>query len=336
MSLLEIRNLTIDFPGWFTPVEGLDLTLDSGEVLGLVGESGSGKSLSALALMGLAPPAARVTADRMEFAGIDLLSLSEAGRRKLLGKDIAMIFQEPTASLNPCFTIGFQIEEVIAAHDGASRAERKRRVTDLLAQVGFDEPQLQARSYPHQLSGGMNQRAVIAMALACRPKLLIADEPTASLDSTIQAQIVGLLAELQHRHRMAMLLISHDIALVAATAARIQVMYAGQAMEEGDAAGLVAAPRHPYSAALLAALPERATQARRLPAIPGTVPRPDERPGGCLFHPRCRFAFADCVATRPGYEDAVRCHTPLDAAGRPLGHPGPQALLHPQLSDVPE
>jgi dipeptide transport system ATP-binding protein len=320
MSLLEIRNLTIAFPGprgGLKAVEGLDLVIEAGEVLGLVGESGSGKSVSVLAAMGLAPHAARVTADRMRFAGEDLLTLSEAARRRLSGKDMAMVFQEPTSSLNPCFTIGFQIAEAIQAHEGGSRAERRRRVIDLLRQVGLDDPERRFDSYPHQLSGGMNQRAMIAMAIACRPKLLIADEPTASLDTTIQAQILALLAELQARHGMALLLISHDIELVAASADRIQVMYAGQAMEEGAAAALVAAPRHPYSQALLAALPERAAGRRRLEAIPGAVPTLAERPSACLFQPRCRFAFAECTRTRPDYTDAVRCHTPLDAAGRP-------------------
>jgi dipeptide transport system ATP-binding protein len=320
MSLLEIRNLTIAFPGalgWAPAVEGFDLTLAAGEVLGLVGESGSGKSLSVLAAMGLAPPAARITADRMVFAGRDLLTLSPAARRRLSGKEMAMVFQEPTSSLNPCFTIGFQIAEAIAAHEGGTRVERRRRVIDLLRQVGLDDPERRYDSYPHQLSGGMNQRAMIAMAISCRPKLLIADEPTASLDTTIQAQILALLAELQARHAMALLLISHDIELVAAAADRIQVMYAGQAMEEGPAAALVAAPRHPYSQALLAALPERAAGRRRLAAIPGAVPSLAERPSACLFQPRCRFAFAECGRTRPDYQGAVRCHTPLDAAGLP-------------------
>ena len=320
MSLLEIRNLGIAFPsprgGWVPAVEGLDLTLAEGEVLGLVGESGSGKSLSVLAAMGLAPRTARVTADALRFAGRDLLTLHEAARRRLSGKEMAMVFQEPTASLNPCFTVGFQIAEAIQAHEGGNRDERRRRTLDLMRQVGLDDPERRFDCYPHQLSGGMNQRVMIAMAIACRPKLLIADEPTASLDTTIQAQILSLLAELQRRHGMALLLISHDIELVASVAGRIQVLYAGQAMEEGASASLVAAPRHPYTQALLAALPERASGSR-LNAIPGAVPAPGERPAACLFQPRCRFAFAACRSVRPGYDDAVRCLAPLDASGRP-------------------
>jgi dipeptide transport system ATP-binding protein len=319
MSLLEIRNLSIAFPsprGWMPAVEGLDLTLAEGEVLGLVGESGSGKSLSVLAAMGLAPRTARVSADALRFAGQDLLTLPQAARRRLSGKEMAMVFQEPTASLNPCFTVGFQIAEAIQTHEGGSSGERRRRVLDLMRQVGLDEPERRFDCYPHQLSGGMNQRVMIAMAIACRPKLLIADEPTSSLDTTIQAQILALLAELQRRHGMALLLISHDIELVASIAGRIQVLYAGQSMEEGPAAALVAAPRHPYTQALLAALPERAVGSR-LNAIPGAVPSPGERPTACLFQPRCRFAVAACRSVRPGYDGAVRCLTPLDASGRP-------------------
>ncbi len=317
MSLLEIRNLWVSFPtarGMLPAVEGFDLDVAVGEVLGIVGESGSGKSVTMLAVMGLIRPPARVSADVLRFDGVDLSTLPPRARRRIIGKDMAMIFQEPMTSLNPCFTIGWQIDEVLRAHLGLSRGAARTRTIELLRQVGMPAPAQRRSAFPHLLSGGMNQRAMIAMAIACNPKLLIADEPTTALDVTIQQQILDLLAALQRERGMALILITHDMAVVAETAQRVEVMYAGQIMERRAAAALLEAPAHPYTAALLDALPERADARRRLATIPGVVPGIADRPAGCLFSPRCRFAFARC-AERPTLAPleggAVRCHAPL-------------------------
>jgi len=325
MALLEIRNLSVTFPtahGPFRAVDGIDISLDNGDLLGVVGESGSGKSVTMLALMGLLPWTATVTADRLEFNGRDMLSISPEERRRLTGADMAMIFQEPMTSLNPCFTVGFQLTEAIKVHQGGSRRERRRRAVDLLKQVGIPSPESRLRAFPHQLSGGMNQRVMIAMAIACNPKLLIADEPTTALDVTIQAQILDLLLRLQREHGMALILITHDMGVVAETARRVNVMYAGQQVEARDAERLFSDPRHPYTAALLDALPERAAGKKRLPTLPGVVPGAGDRPAGCLFHPRCRFAQRRCAAERPALDaddtGRVRCHFPL-SQGSPTG-----------------
>ena len=318
MALLEIRNLTVEFQtprGVFHAVQGLDLTVDAGEVLGIVGESGSGKSVSMLALMGLIPWPGRVRADQLTFDGKDLLTLSAAQRRSITGKDIAMVFQEPITSLNPCFTVGFQITEALAAHEGGSRADRRRRAIELLDQVGIPAAETRLASFPHQLSGGMNQRVMIAMAIACNPRLLIADEPTTALDVTIQAQILDLLSDLQRERNMALILITHDMGVVAETAERVTVMYAGQQMEGQTASGLFGAPRHPYTAALLNALPDRNRAKERLATIPGVVPGIEDRPRGCLFNPRCPKVQEHCRAVRPALtvesDREVRCHYPL-------------------------
>jgi dipeptide transport system ATP-binding protein len=301
-------------------VDGFDLTLERNEVLAIVGESGSGKSVAMLATMGLLPPTATVSAGRMAFDGADLLSMSADERRRLAGKDMAMIFQEPMSSLNPCFTVGFQIGETLKTHLSLTRAERDRRVVELLTEVGIPDPARRARAYPHQLSGGMSQRVMIAMALACRPKLLIADEPTTALDVTIQAQILDLLMRERRYNGMGLVLITHDMGVVAETADRVIVQYAGQEMETNSTRDLFADPHHPYTAALLAALPERANR-RRLPAIPGVVPGPFDRPRGCLFSPRCTFAFDACYEVAPRPAEAAlgraRCLTPL-VAGIPV------------------
>ena len=317
MALLEIENLSVDFPtagGVMHAVDGLSLKLDEGEVLGIVGESGSGKSVTMLALMGLVAFPGQVRADRLVFGGEDLLKLSPARRRRLLGKEVAMIFQEPTTSLNPCFTVGFQLRETLRIHTDLSRKQRHQRAAELLDQVGIPEPGRRLSAFPHQLSGGMNQRVMIAMAIACNPRLLIADEPTTALDVTIQAQILDLLIGLQREHRMALVLITHNMGVVAETAHRIMVMYAGQAVEEQPAAELFRQPHHPYTHALLAALPERAG-AGRLATIPGVVPGLWDRPSGCLFNPRCSYADDRCRSDQPAlrpYDDgAVRCHYPL-------------------------
>ncbi len=240
--------------------------------MGIVGESGSGKSVAMLAVMGLIRPPGRTTADVLRFDGIDLLRLSPRARRGLVGKDMAMIFQEPMTSLNPCFTIGWQIAEALRVHLDLSRSAARARTIDLLRQVGIPAPEQRISAFPHLLSGGMNQRAMIAMAIACNPRLLIADEPTTALDVTIQKQILDLLATLQRERGMALVLISHDMGVIAQSAQRVQVMYAGQAMESRPAPSLLSAPSHPYTAALLAALPEHADSHRRLATIPGVVP----------------------------------------------------------------
>jgi dipeptide transport system ATP-binding protein len=326
MALLEITDLSVDFAtrrGQFRAVDGISLTVETGDLQAIVGESGSGKSVAMLAVMGLLPWTATVTAERLAFAGIDLRGLSRRERRKIVGKDIAMIFQEPMTSLNPCFTVGFQIAETLRVHLGLGRAERRKRTVELLRAVGIPDPEHRARAFPHQLSGGMNQRVMIAMAIACRPRLLIADEPTTALDVTIQAQILDLLLGLQRETGLALILITHDMGVVAETAERVAVFYAGAKVEEQPVAGLFAHPRHPYTAALLATLPERATT-RRLPAIAGVVPGQFGRPRGCLFSPRCAFTTATCVDVVPPRQapelGLALCHYPL-VDGQPRGHP---------------
>ncbi|MGL4296078.1 MAG: ABC transporter ATP-binding protein [Aestuariivirga sp.] len=323
MAMLEIENLTVEFKtgsGLFRAVDGVSLTIDAGEVLAIVGESGSGKSVSMLAVMGLLPWTAKVTADRMAFEDHDLLNMSANDRRRIIGKDIAMIFQEPMTSLNPCFTVGYQITEALKTHLDMDKAARRRRAVELLDFVGIPAPEQRLPSFPHQLSGGMNQRVMIAMAIACSPKLLIADEPTTALDVTIQAQILELLVKLQKDTGMGLVLITHSMGVVAETAERVSVQYAGQKVEEQPVKGLFADPHHPYTAALLSALPERA-KARRLPSIPGVVPGLFDRPKGCLFAPRCSYATELCHSTAPRRIGGTLCHYPL-VKGVPQGHPG--------------
>ena len=317
MSLLDIRNLTVRFAtrhGAFTAVEGVDVAVDRDEVLAIVGESGSGKSVAMLAIMGLLPWTATVTADRMSFDGKDLRTLTAKARRSIVGRDMAMIFQEPMSSLNPCFTVGFQINEALKTHLDLSRAERRARAIELLETVGIPDPARRLGMFPHQFSGGMSQRVMIAMALACKPKLLIADEPTTALDVTIQAQILDLLVSLRRETGMGLILITHDMGVVAETAGRVIVQYAGHQVEANATAPLFEDPHHPYTYALLAALPERVTS-RTLPAIPGVVPGQFDRPTGCAFSPRCAFVFEAChtVPPPPASEalGRARCHTPL-------------------------
>ena len=318
MTLLDIRGLTVRFAtrqGAFTAVDGIDVSVERDEVLAIVGESGSGKSVAMLAIMGLLPWTAQVSAERMQFDGCDLATLTPRQRRAIVGRDIAMVFQEPMSSLNPCFTVGWQIGEALAAHLPLDRAARRARVIELLEQVGIPDAPSRLRAFPHQLSGGMCQRVMIAMALACRPRLLIADEPTTALDVTIQAQILELLLGLKRDTGMALVLITHDLGVVAETADRVSVQYAGRQVEVADAAALFADPHHPYTAALLASLPERA-QGRRLAAIAGLVPGLLDRPPGCLFAPRCAHAQPRCqTAPGPAGPELGRalCHTPLRA-----------------------
>ncbi|QND53855.1 ABC transporter ATP-binding protein [Phyllobacterium sp. 628] len=261
-KLLEIKNLSVGFDtssGQFMAVQGIDLSVDAREVLAIVGESGSGKSVAMLAVMGLLPKTATVTADIMTFNGHDMLTMTSKQRREIVGRDVAMIFQEPMASLNPCFTVGFQLEEVLRFHMKMDGKARRKRAIELLELVGIPTPAERLNSFPHQMSGGQCQRVMIAIAIACNPKLLIADEPTTALDVTIQKQILDLLVKLQAEHGMGLIMITHDMGVVAETADRVIVQYKGRKMEEADVLSLFESPKSPYTRALLSALPENAT-----------------------------------------------------------------------------
>ena len=324
MALLDVKALSVHFGDEKAPFKAVDrisYQVNQGEVLGIVGESGSGKSVSSLAVMGLIDFPGRVSAKGLEFEGKDLLSLPPKEKRKLVGADIAMIFQDPMTSLNPAYTVGFQIMEAIKAHQGGSKKERHERTLELLRLVGIPDPESRIDVYPHQLSGGMSQRVMIAMAIACKPRLLIADEPTTALDVTIQAQIVDLLLELQQKECMSLILITHDLALVAEAAHRIIVMYAGQVVEEGRAEDIFREPKHPYTQALLRSLPEFAEGKSRLQSLPGVVPGKYDRPQGCLLNPRCPYATDLCRTVEPELRQLgnrqVKCHTPLNAQGEP-------------------
>ena len=324
MTLLDIRNLSVTFDtrsGPFRAVDGLDLTVEPREVVAVVGESGSGKSVAMLAVMGLLPESATVTADRLQFEGQDLLQMSGHDRRKIIGRQMAMIFQEPVASLNPCFTVGFQIKEMLKRHTDLDRDACQKRAVELLGMVGISEPERRLKAFPHQLSGGMSQRVMIAMATSCNPKLLIADEPTTALDVTIQAQILELLSDLQRDEGMALVLITHDMGVVAETAERVLVQYAGLQVERQPVRSLFRTPHHPYTAALLAALPDRA-RGDRLPSIPGMVPGQGDRPQGCQLSPRCAFADDKCRRVDPPRQPeslgAALCHYPLNMPAEAL------------------
>ncbi|AWX14791.1 dipeptide ABC transporter ATP-binding protein [Mergibacter septicus] len=324
MALLEINQLSVHFGNEETPFKAVDrisYQIEQGEVLGIVGESGSGKSVSSLAVMGLIDYPGRVQAEKLEFNHIDLQKLDEKEKQHLVGAEISMIFQDPMTSLNPCYTVGFQIMEALKVHQGGNRKTRRQRTIELLRLVGIPDPESRLDVYPHQLSGGMSQRVMIAMAIACKPKLLIADEPTTALDVTIQAQIIDLLLTLQKKENMALILITHDLALVAESADRIIVMYAGQIVEEAKAAELFSQPKHPYTQALLRSLPEFAEGKSRLQSLPGVVPGKYDRPTGCLLNPRCPYATELCRQQEPELRTLgnrqVKCHTPLNAEGKP-------------------
>lgn len=314
--LLDIRGLSVALgaAGRRVPVvEDLSISLPAGRVLCVVGESGSGKSVTALAAMGLLEPGrSAVTADRMALDGIDLLALDEGGWRALRGGRMAMVFQEPMTSLNPVFTIGEQIVEALRVHTGLPRQAARSRGLEALREVGISAPETRLDAYPHELSGGMRQRAMIAMALVGEPALLIADEPTTALDVTVQAQILALLADLRDRRRMAILLITHNLGVVAETADEVAVMYAGRIVERAPATSLFRDAQHPYTLALLGAMPESAARGQPLSPIPGRMPAPGSAPPGCRFAPRCPFAGPDCAETPPLREiaqgHAVACH----------------------------
>ena len=280
MALLEVDRLAVSF-GAFRAVDGVSLQVEAGEVLGIVGESGSGKSVTALALMGLIDEPGRVTAKRLQFDGRDLLTMPAKQRQRLLGRDIAMIFQDPIASLNPSFTVEFQLVETLRLHEGGSRKALRARALELLQQVEIPDAERRLGAFPHQLSGGMSQRVMVAMAIACNPRLLIADEPTTALDVTIQAQMLALLLKLQRERGMALMLITHDLGVVAEVAQRVLVMYAGEVVETARVPALFEAPRHPYSAALLGALPEH-NIGRAAPALAARHGARRVRPAGRL------------------------------------------------------
>jgi oligopeptide/dipeptide ABC transporter ATP-binding protein len=304
-TLLKVRDLRTYFrtdEGLVRSVEGVDLTVDEGETVGLVGESGCGKSVTSLSILRLIEAPGFIAGGRVEFQGQNLLDLSEREMRKIRGADISVIFQEPMTSLNPVFTIGDQLAETLRIHKRLSRRAAWNQAVQLLREVGIPRPDEVVREYPHRLSGGMRQRVMIAMAMACQPKLLIADEPTTALDVTIQAQILDLMRRLQREYGMAILLITHDLGVVAEMCDRVVVMYAGRVVEEADVRTLFQAPAHPYTRGLLESIPKLNERRARLASIPGNVPTPFEMPAGCKFAPRCPLAFDRCAAEEPALQ----------------------------------
>jgi oligopeptide/dipeptide ABC transporter ATP-binding protein len=297
--ILEVEDLAVEFltdHGWVRVVDGVSFSLSPGETLGLVGESGSGKTVTSLSVMQLIPrPPGRIAGGRIRFDGRDLAGLPEAALEDLRGNDIAMVFQESMTSLNPAFTIGDQIGEAVRRHRGVSRKAARERAVEVLDLVQIPHPRERLGAYPHEFSGGMRQRAAIAMALACEPKLLIADEPTTALDVTIQAQILDLLRSLQDRFGMAILFVTHNLGVVADICDRVAVMYAGRIVEHAGVFDLFERPRHPYTEGLLQSMPQLGERGKRLAAIPGTPPMPWEMPEGCRFHPRCPYAEPACT-----------------------------------------
>jgi oligopeptide/dipeptide ABC transporter ATP-binding protein len=315
VDLLEITGLSTSFTtrsGVIKAVDNVSLSLRKGRVLGLVGESGCGKTMTALSILNLVPPPGRITSGKIVFEGRDLLTLSEAEMRKVRGARISMVFQEPMTALNPVFTVGNQIGEVLITHQSITSNEALDRSVDLLRSVGIPSPEKRVHEYPHQLSGGMRQRVMIAMAIACRPSLLLADEPTTALDVTIQAHILELLTRIQSEMGMAMVLVTHDLGLIAERAHEVAVMYAGRIVEQAETPELFNDPRHPYTRGLMASIPRPGDSRRgRLRTIPGTVPRLSDLPQGCTFAQRCDIRIDQCAAepelveVRPGHR--VRC-----------------------------
>jgi peptide/nickel transport system ATP-binding protein/oligopeptide transport system ATP-binding protein len=317
VPLLEVRDLRTIFQtddGEVTAVNGVSFAVNEGETLGIVGESGCGKSVTAFSILRLIPsPPGRIAGGEVLLRGRNLLDLPEDEVRRLRGNEISMVFQEPMTALNPVYTAGDQIMEAIRLHQKVGKSEARARAISMLGQVGIPSPEQRVDEYPHQLSGGMRQRVMIAMALSCNPAVLIADEPTTALDVTIQAQILDLLRTLQERMGMAILLITHDLGVVAETAHRVAVMYAGKVVEYADVRALFGDPRHPYTIGLLESIPRMSERRERLHVIPGTVPSPAAFPPGCAFHPRCPFAQDRCRVEAPELETVlpghdVRCH----------------------------
>ncbi len=324
-ALLEVRGLRTSFAveaGEFTAVDGVSFELEPGRTLCIVGESGCGKSVTALSIMGLVAPPGRVSGE-IRFEGVDLTRLSPAAMRELRGNRLSMVFQEPMTSLNPAFTVGDQVVEAVMRHRPASNAAAKEHAIEMLRRVHIPSPERRFSDYPHRLSGGMRQRVMIAMALACEPRLLIADEPTTALDVTIQAQILDLLRSLRQETGTAIVLITHDLGIVAELADEVAVMYAGRIVEHANVASLFARPEHPYTIGLLASIPRLDVKQQRLPAIEGVVPDPLQPVPGCRFHPRCPFVIARCRRDSPallavGPAHASACwRSPLDAGAAP-------------------
>jgi peptide/nickel transport system ATP-binding protein len=317
--LLAVDDLRTHFftrRGVVKAVDGVSFAVAAGETLAIVGESGCGKSVTALSLMRLVPdPPGRIVGGSVRLAGVDLVALDEETMRDVRGKDVAMIFQEPMTSLNPVLTVGSQISEILLLHEELTRREAWNKAVEMLRLVRIPEPEQRAKAYPHQLSGGMRQRAMIAMALACNPKVLIADEPTTALDVTIQAQILAIILDLQRRLGTAVILITHDLGVVAETAQRVIVMYAGRKVEEASVDDLFAHPQHPYTHGLMASIPRLAvmlgsgeTAPERLQEIPGMVPALSDLPAGCIFAPRCAYAQDRCLQAFPAYEEKKPGH----------------------------
>ncbi|AZR73692.1 peptide ABC transporter ATP-binding protein [Anoxybacter fermentans] len=317
--LLKLEDLKTYFyteDGVVRAIDGVNFEIYKGETLGVVGESGCGKSVTSLSIMRLIPnPPGKIVGGHIWFDGEDLLTKSEAEMRKIRGNDISMIFQEPMTSLNPVYTVGDQIAEAIILHQKVSKKEAMERAVEMLKKVGIPSPEKRVYEYPHQLSGGMRQRVMIAMALSCNPKLLIADEPTTALDVTIQAQILELMKELKEEFNTAIMLITHDLGVVAEVCDRVAVMYAGKVVEYSDVNTIFGNPRHPYTWGLLKSIPKLDSQVKRLLTIEGVVPNPLHLPEGCKFHPRCRFATDKCRESEPEIEElspghSVRCWYP--------------------------
>ncbi|MEC9406399.1 MAG: ABC transporter ATP-binding protein [Pseudomonadota bacterium] len=314
MALLEVDNLQVEFSterGIARAIDGVSFSVNAGETLGIVGESGCGKSVTSLSIMGLIPrPPGEIVGGEIRFNGQDLTQLSDKAYRTLRGSEISMIFQEPMTALNPVFTIGNQIIDVLRRHKGLTRKQARSRAIDMLAEVGIPAPDKRVDEYPHQLSGGMRQRVMIAMALSCDPKLLIADEPTTALDVTIQAQVLELIKKLAADHGTAVILITHDLGVVAETCDRAAVMYCGKIIEQGPVDSLFNQPRHPYTAGLLASVPRiRPDRLERLPTIPGIVPDLLDLPQGCRFRDRCGQALERCGSFDPELDDAMDTST---------------------------
>lgn len=305
MPLLEIENLTVSFPqheGVVQAVRGVSLMVEKGESIGIVGESGSGKSVTCMAVLRLLrEPPARIAADKIELGGVNMLDASGAQLSAIRGRVAAMVFQDPMTAFDPVFTIGHQIVETIRAHRRMSKVQATREAAAFLARVEIKTPELILNSYPHQLSGGMLQRAMIAMALSCRPQILFADEPTTALDVTIQAQILSLIKDLQAEFGMGLIMVTHDLGVVAETVDRVMVMYGGRVMETAPVQDIFDTPAHPYTQALLQSMPGRTPGKQRLIEIPGASPNPSNPPSGCPFQPRCRQADSRCVAESPPF-----------------------------------
>ena len=310
-AVIETRGLTTTFPGEggrVPVVDQVDLQIAVGEVLALVGESGCGKSMTALSMLRLVPKPGRIEAGEISLTGRDIRRLPVPAMRQVRGQEISMIFQEPMTSLNPVATVGAQVVEAIRLHESVSKAEARRRTLDLFTRVGIPDPDSRLDAYPHQLSGGLKQRVMIAMALSTRPRLLIADEPTTALDVTIQAQILQLLRDLQQEFGMSILLITHDLGIVNELADRVSVMYAGRIIEEGSRVDILGEARHPYTRGLLLSLPSLASRGERLAEIPGVVPPPDQWPPGCRFSTRCGRVFEPCTTQVPAVSEITGTH----------------------------